>query len=78
MPVGLAWELSSIHEDCTDRVIAYASRSLTKAKSHYLTCKLEIFALKWVVVKKFHEYLYGSIFDDYTDNNPLTYVLTMA
>ena len=25
---------------------------------------------------RFHEYLYGGTFDVYTDNNPLTYVLT--
>ena len=33
----LAWRLSSIkaHDDGTDAVIAYASRSMTKAKSHY-------------------------------------------
>ena len=30
------------------------------------------------MVKKFHEYLYGSTFDVYTDNNLLTYVLTTA
>ena len=30
------------------------------------------------MVEKFHEYLYGSTFDVYTDNNPLTYVLMMA
>ena len=30
------------------------------------------------MVEKFHEYLYGSTFDVYTDNNPLTYVLTTA
>ena len=28
---------------------------------------------------QFYEYLYGNSFDDvYTDNNPLTYVLTSA
>ena len=26
----------------------------------------------------FHEYLYGGTFDIYTDNNPLTYILTSA
>ena len=61
-----------------DAVIAYASRSLTKAESHYPAHKLEFLALKWAVVEKFHKYLYGSTFDVYTDNNPLTYVLTMA
>ena len=30
------------------------------------------------MVKKFHEYLYGSTFDIYTDNKLLTYVLTTA
>ena len=30
------------------------------------------------ITDKFHEYLYGSQFQVYTDNNPLTYVLTTA
>ena len=59
-------------------MIAYASRSLNKAESHYPAHKFEFLALKWAVVKKFHEYLYGSTFDVYTDNNLLTYVLTTA
>ena len=61
------------------RVIAYASRSVSKAESNYPAHKLEFLALKWAVCEKFHEYLYGSKpFDVYTDNNPLTYVLTSA
>ena len=59
-------------------MIAYSSRSLNKAESHYPAHKLEFLALKWAVVKKFHEYLYGSTFNMYTDNNLLTYVLTTA
>ena len=35
-------------------------------------------ALKWAVTERFHEYLYGGEFEVYTDNNPLTYVLTTA
>ena len=61
-----------------DAVMANASRSLTMAESHYSTHKLEFLAFKWAVVKKFHEFLYGLNFDIYTDNNPLTYVLTTA
>ena len=35
--------------------------------------------MKWAVSEKFHEYLYGSQpFEVFTDNNPLTYVLTSA
>ena len=61
------------------RVIAYASRSVSKAESHYPAHKFEFLALKWAVCEKFHEYLYGSnLFEVYTDNNPLTYVLSSA
>ena len=60
-------------------VIAYASRSVSKTESNYPAHKLEFLALKWAVCEKFHEYLYGAkTFDIYTDNNPLTYVLTSA
>ena len=61
------------------RVIAYDLRSVSKAESHYPAHKLEFLALKWAVCEKFHEYLYGSnLFEVYTDNNPLTYVLSSA
>ena len=40
--------------------------------------KLEFLALKWAVTDRFHKYLYGGQFDVYTDNNPLTYILTSA
>ena len=60
------------------RVIAYASRSVSKAESNYPAHKLEFLALKWAVCEKFHEYLYGSKSSVFTDNNPLTYVLTSA
>ena len=75
---GLGAVLYQTWEDGTEAVIAYASRSLNKAESHYPAHKLEFLALKWAVVEKFHEYLYGSTFDMYTDNNLLTYVLTTA
>ena len=61
------------------RVIAYVSRSVSKTEANYPAHKLEFLALKWAVCEKFHEYLYGAkTFDIYTDNNPLTYVLTSA
>ena len=61
------------------RVIAYASRSVSKTESNYPAHKLEFLALKWAVCEKFHEYLYGAKTSDiHTDNNPLTYVLTSA
>ena len=75
---GLGTVLYQTCEDGTDAVLAYASRSWNKAESYYPAHKLEFLTLKWVVVKTFHEYLYGSTFDVYTDNNPLTYILTTA
>ena len=75
---GLGAVLYQTHEDGTDALIAYASRSLSKGESHYPVHKLEFLPLKRAVVKKFHEYLYGSTFNVYTDNNPLTYIITTA
>nr|KAG5686713.1 hypothetical protein BaRGS_020239 [Batillaria attramentaria] len=60
------------------RVIAYASRSLSKAERNYPAHKLEFLALKWAVCEKFKDYLYGAEFVVFTDNNPLTYVLSTA
>ena len=63
------------------RVIAYASRTLTSATQNYYmhSGKLEFLALKWVISDHFRDYLYYSPpFVVYTDNNPLTYVLTSA
>jgi len=65
-------------QDGKDRVVAYASRSLTKAERNYPAHKLEFLAVKWAVCEKFHDYLYGGKFEVVTDNNPLTYVTTSA
>ena len=42
----------------------------------YSSAKLELMALKWSVCDKFKDYLLGSRFTVYTDNNPLVYVKT--
>lgn len=60
------------------RVIAYASRGLSRSESRYPAHKLEFLALKWAVTEKFCDYLYGSPFTVITDSNPLTYILTTA
>ena len=65
-------------KDGVKRVIAYASRALGKAERKYPAHKLEFLALKWAVTEKFKDYLYGSKFTVFTDNNPLTYVLSTA
>ena len=69
-------------QDGVDRVVSYASRTLSEAEKNYHmhSGKLEFLALKWAVTERFADYLrYSPIpFQIYTDNNPLTYVLTSA
>ena len=62
-------------EDGTTRVVAYASRSLSKSEKRYHSSKLEFLALKWSICERFHEYLYEGEFEVHTDNNSLTCVL---
>ncbi|KAI4897021.1 hypothetical protein NFI96_032121, partial [Prochilodus magdalenae] len=52
------------------------SRKLSNSKRNYPAHQLEFLALKWAVVDKFHDYLYGVKFTVRIDNNPLTYILT--
>ena len=75
---GLGAVLYQDQDDGTIRVIAYASRNLTKSEKRYHSSKLEFLALKWSICERFHEYLYGGKFQVYTDNNPLMYILTTA
>ena len=58
---GLGAALYQKQEDGTERVIAFASRTLSKSERNYDAHKLEFLALKWAVTEKFHEYLYGGI-----------------
>ena len=63
------------------RVIGYGSRALTPPEKNYHlhSGKLEFLALKWAVCERFRDHLYyARHFTIYTDNNPLTYVLTSA
>lgn len=59
------------------RPVAFASRKLSAPEQRYPIHQLEFLALKWAIVDKFHDYLYGAKFTVRTDN-PLTYVLTTA
>ena len=74
---GLGAVLSQRDETGTSYVIAFASRSLQPSEQlmhNYSSAKLELLALKWAVTEKFRDYLLGSKFTVYTDNNPLAYV----
>jgi hypothetical protein len=61
------------------RVIAYGSCTLSPSeKSYHLhSGKLEFLPLKWAICERFRDYLFhATSFVLYTDNNPLTYVIT--
>ena len=75
---GLGAVLYQKQDDDMECVIAYARRTLSKSERNYDTHKLEFLALKWSIMERFHEYLYGGHFEVYTDNNLLTYILTTA
>ena len=73
--LGLGTVLYQIHKGL-EKVISYASTSLTDSETEYPVYKLEFLGLKWAITEQFHDYLYGNTFDIYNDNNPLTCVLT--
>ena len=58
------------------RPIAFASKSLSKSQSMYPAHRLEFLALKWAVCEKFSHWLKGHVFTAWTDNNPLTHILS--
>ena len=66
-------------QDGVMRVIGYASRSSTPMEQNYYlhSGKLEFLALKWAITEQFHDYLaYAPEFIVYTDNDPLTYIMS--
>ena len=58
------------------RPIAFASKSLSRSQANYPAHRLEFLALKWSVCDKFSHWLKGHKFTVWTDNNPLTYIMT--
>ena len=76
---GLGAVLSQVDEQGKTHIIAYASQTLRpseKSMHNHSSAKLELLALKWAVTEKFRDYLLGSKFTVYTDNNPLAYIQT--
>ena len=74
---GLGMVLSQKGDDNEIRVITYASRSLRpseKSMRDYSSARIKLMALKWSVCHKFKDYLLGSEFTVFTDNNPLCYI----
>ena len=80
---GLGAVLSQKQDDGRYHPVAYASRTLSEAERRYHSNKQEFLTLKWAVTEQFHEYLspYGKNKNEFivhTNNNPLTYVFSLA
>lgn len=74
---GLGAVLSQVPEGGNKaRPITVASKSLSRAQAKYPDHLLEFLALKWAICDKFSHWLKGHSFTVWTDNNPLTYILT--
>ncbi|KAJ8349066.1 hypothetical protein SKAU_G00276550 [Synaphobranchus kaupii] len=58
------------------RPVAFASKTLSRAQLNYPAHRLEFLALKWAICDKFSHWLKGVHFTAWSDNNPLTYILT--
>ena len=70
---GLGAVLSQKQGDGCYHPVTFGSHSLTPTEKNYHSFKLEFLALKWSVMEHFAY----SPFVVRTDNNPLTYILTM-
>ena len=73
---GLGAVLSQKQPDRWYHPIAYSSRALMPHEKNYLSTKLKFLALKLEVVEHFKEYLPYQSFIVWTDNNPLTYIMS--
>lgn len=74
---GIGAVLSQVTEgEVHARPIAFASKSLTQSQKNYPAHRLEFLALKWAVCDKFSHWLKGHTFSVWTDNNPLTHILS--
>jgi transposase InsO family protein len=59
-----------------DLLVAYASRSLNSAESHYTTSEKELLTIVWSI-KYFRPYLYGRKFKIVNDHKPLVWIMNV-
>jgi hypothetical protein len=72
--MGIGGVLSQV-QDGQERVIAYFSKTLSKAESNYCVTRRELLALV-KTLEHFHKYLCGQQFHLRTDHSALTWLLS--
>ena len=70
-PCGLGAVLSHVMADGSEKLVAFASRTLNRAERNYSQIDKEALALVWGI-RKFNHYLYGRRFTLVIDHQPLT------
>ena len=73
-PYGVGAVISHVETNGQERLVAFASRSLTKTERGYAQIEREALAIIFGV-RKFHQYLYGRMFTLQTDQKPLMTIL---
>lgn len=74
---GLGAVLSQVPKgESRVRPVAIASKMLNASQRRFPTHRLKVLTLKWSVCEKFSYWLKKRSFTVWTDNNPLTYLLT--
>jgi transposase InsO family protein len=70
---GMGAVLCQVQEGSEEKVIAYASQHLNHREKNFSTIEREALAMVWAL-KKFHVYLYGSVFKIMSDHAPLKWL----
>ena len=75
--LGLGAVLLQKQTDGWYHLVAYMSHSLTVHECNCHSTKQQFLALKWAIMEQFQEYLLWKSFAVKTDNNLLTYIMTI-
>ncbi|XP_018406799.1 PREDICTED: uncharacterized protein K02A2.6-like [Cyphomyrmex costatus] len=74
-PHGIGAVLSHTYPDGSERVIQYASQTLSDTQQRYAQIDKEAYSIIFGI-KKFYQYLYGNKFTLVTDHRPLVHILS--